>query len=86
MSGANQNLTWRIHTPNLLKEIAHGSAQPVYRIPLSLLGMLLAEVGERAAELNDPELNRLMCRLTIYSVADPASKDYDPKVVNKLLG
>ena len=44
----------------------------------NIFGKLLAKVGERAAELNDPQMNNLMCRLTIYTCADPESKDYDP--------
>jgi hypothetical protein len=42
-------------------------------------------VGERASELNDPQLNALMCRLTIYEIADPESKNYKPRVVKKIM-
>lgn len=58
---------------------------PNYQIPLNIFGKLLALVGERAIELNDPKLNALMCRLTIYTIADPESQDYDPETVRKIL-
>lgn len=76
---------WKIHTPKLLQEIVNNSGQGIYKIPLRELGKLLFEVGEAAARLNDPVLNALMMRLTIYSVADPSSKDHDPKLVRKTL-
>lgn len=74
----NQELQWKVHTANLLQEILSNAGTSILAQPLKILGRLLAEVGERASQLNDPELNHLMCRLTIYSVADPKSPDYDP--------
>lgn len=69
---------WRVHTPNLLREILSGHTGGwIFNQPLRILGDLLHSVGTRAAELNDPELNALMARLTIYSVADPTSPDFD---------
>ena len=79
------NGLWKVHTPNLLKEIAECSGVGIYKIPLAVFGKLIFEVGERAAELNDSKLNALMCRLTIYSMADPESKDYDQKAVDNIL-
>ena len=76
---------WKVHTPNLLKEIVKNSNQPILSIPLNILGKLLAAVGERAIAINDPKLNALMCRLTIYSIADPESPDYNPKVVKTIM-
>lgn len=72
---------WKMHTPNLLKEIVNCSGNAIYKIPLNMLGRMLADVGERAAELNDPILNSLMLQLTIYTVADPGSPDYEPQAV-----
>lgn len=80
------NLAWRIHTPNLLNEVL--SSNPGMAImdkPFNILGKLLAQVGERAAELNDPQLNALMCQLTIYSIADPTGPDYDAEVVREII-
>jgi hypothetical protein len=77
---------WRVHTPRLLAEISSCSDQSsIYRVPLSIFGGILAEVGQRAAELNDPKLNALMCRLTIYTLADPESPDHDPEAMRKIL-
>lgn len=76
---------WRVHSPNLLGEILKNPGSGILSIPLNIFGKLLAEVGERAAELNDPKLNALMARLTIYSVADPTSPDYDADVLREVL-
>lgn len=75
---------WRVHSPRLLQEIADCSGHGIYRVPLNIFGKLLAAVGERAAELNDPKLNALMCRLTIYSVADPDSPDYSREALREI--
>jgi len=76
---------WKVHTPNLLKEILQCSGQTILEKPIQLLGVLLAEVGERAAELNDPKLNALMCKLTIYEIADPENPNFDPKAVRTIM-
>lgn len=76
---------WRVHTPNLLKEILNNPGTAILSKPLAIFGRILADVGERAAIINDKELNKLMIRLAIYSVADPASPDYDSDFVEKTL-
>lgn len=76
---------WKVHTYRLLSEIANCSGNAIYKIPLNIFGKLLAKVGERAIELDDPQLNALMCRLTIYTAADPESPDYDPELVSQTL-
>lgn len=78
---------WRVHTPNLLGEIINSnpSCSALYR-PLQIFAHLLGAVADRATELNDEELNRLMLRLTLYSASDPTSEDYNPKVVREYLG
>ena len=76
---------WRVHTYHLLKEIADNSGQPILQKPMAIFGKLLAQVGERAAELNDPRLNALMLRLTIYAAADPESPDYDPDLCAQVM-
>lgn len=78
-------LEWRVHTPALLQEIADNSNNAILQRPIQIFGKLLGEVGDRAAELNDPKLNALMMRLTIYSVADPDSPDYDERIVREVL-
>lgn len=74
---------WRVHTPNLLKEVLNNPVAAMLAIPMNVLGKLLAAVGERASELNDRALNKLMLRLTIYSAADPESPEYDASVLER---
>lgn len=83
---ASNALVWRVNTPGLLREIL--DANPTASIlekPLNIFGKLLAAVGERAAELSDPKLNALMCRLAIYSISDPNSPDYNEEVVMRII-
>ena len=42
-------------------------------------------MGERAAIINDSVLNKLMVRLTLYTIADPESEDYNKEQVKKIL-
>lgn len=78
-------LGWRVHTSNLLNEIMINRACGALKIPVTIFSHLLAAVGERAAQLNDSELNKLMTRLTIYDFADPQSKNYDLEKVQEIL-
>ena len=79
-------LEFRVHTPNLLSEIGDNNKQlAVMSSPLMILKGLLGRVAKRAIELNDEELNKLMIQMTLYSVADPESEDYDKNIVEKYL-
>jgi hypothetical protein len=78
-------LLWRVNTAQLLKEVMGNNETAMLSKPLTIFGRILAEVGERAAELNDPKLNALMCRLAIYDVADPYSEHYDEKITNETI-
>jgi len=80
-----KELKWRVNTPQLIREIASNPGTGILITPLQIFANILAEVGERASELNDPKLNNLMARLAIYSVADPYSPDYDEKIAHELL-
>lgn len=82
---SDHTLHWKVHTSRLLDEITTHSGQPSLRIPLNTFRCLLADVGECAARLNDPQLNALMCKLTIYSIADPDSPDYDAAAVERIV-
>ena len=83
---SKQELGWRVHTTGLLKEIQSNFQTPMIIVPIKILDSLLREVAQRAIELNDKKLNALMVRLTLYSIADPDSPDYDNKAVSKILG
>lgn len=80
-----KNLKWRVNTPALLNEVLENASCSILSKPLAILGHILGEVGARAAELNDPQLNALMMRLAIYEVSDPYSPNYDEKIVRKCL-
>jgi hypothetical protein len=78
-------LLWRVNTPQLLKEIlCNNETQPLNK-PIAIFGRILAEVAERATELNDDKLNALMCRLAMYEVSDPYSKEYDSDLTNETI-
>ena len=79
-----KSLPWTCHTPLLLEEILKNDQCYVFNKPLKIFGKMLGDVADRAVELNDPKLNLLMCRLTLYSQADPESPDYDPGMIKKL--
>lgn len=64
-------MKWKVHTPSLLRQILDNPGTAVLAQPLNIFGHLLAEVAERAAHINDPDLNILMMRLTLYEQADP---------------
>ena len=84
-----QTLGWKVFTAGLMKEILTNvdkKTQSALRDPILIFTNLLIQVGKRAAEINDPEMNKLMVRLCIYSVADPNDPDYDPVLVSKILG
>lgn len=78
-------LQWRVNTPQLLKEIMDNNETQPLRIPIAAFGHILSDVGKRASELNDPELNSLMCRLAIYEISDPYSKEYNAELTDKTI-
>jgi len=84
---SKQLMEFSVHTPNFLKEIsdyAIPQTSGVLFIPLNIFRGLLLKVAERASKLNDPILNKLMCQLTLYDVADPSSKDYSIKILSEI--
>ena len=81
----SNELYWKVNTAQLIKEILSNNETGVLSVPLTIFSRILAEVGERASELNDPKLNALMCRLAIYDVADPYSENYDKELVNSII-
>lgn len=78
---------FKLHTPQLLKEITECGLAPqsgVLFVPINTLRILLGKVAERAAQLNDPILNKLMCDMTLYEIADPRSKDFSKKQIKEI--
>ena len=80
----SKTVEFKVHTPNLLKEILNNPGTGILSKPLNILGRILYEVGQEASRINDPRLNALMMRLTIYAEADPECKEYNPKLVKEV--
>ena len=78
-------LRWKVNTPQLLKEILGNNGMAILFQPINIYKDLLTELAERAIELNDPKLNALMCRMALYEVSDPYSKDYDAELTNMVI-
>lgn len=76
---------WRVHVSRLLVEICNNPQCSSLVTPLRILRNKLAEVAQRAAELNDYKLNGLMAELALYSVADPDDKDFDSQVKESVI-
>lgn len=72
-----KRLHFMVHTARLLSEVMENPGTSILKVPLKILAATLADVASRAIEINDPDLNRLMCRLTLYEQADPESPSYD---------
>lgn len=64
--------TFRIDTPSFLKEVIENSGQRMYAMAWNIFRDRLSDIVERATELNDPILNALMLRMTLYE-ANPRS-------------
>ena len=75
----NTSVHFRVDTMKLLHEICD-SAMPqtmgIVKIPLNVFKNLLAQVAQRATQLHDPILDRLMFDLTLYELPEPTSTEY----------
>lgn len=82
----SQKAEWRVNVPGLYKELIENVPQAsCMRAPFQILMAIMYELGERAAELNDDELNALMCRMSIYEISDPYNPGSDPKLTNEVI-
>lgn len=88
MSNTPKELEWKMNTGSFLKEVFdnYPGQGGVLAVPANILRTLLAQVAARAAELNDPVMNALMCRMALYGESDPYDKEnYNPEMVIKVL-
>ena len=85
MSGREMPMHWKVHVPNLLKEVMSNQGAWALSIPINIFARLLHDVAARASELNDPEMNKLMMRLTLYEIADPTSPAYDKTAIDEVM-
>ena len=76
---------WKVNTPQLLREIPVNNQTQILTRPLQIFAGILGQVASRASELNDPELNALMCRLALYEISDPYSKEFDKDLTAKTI-
>lgn len=71
---------FRVDTPAFFKEIAEGALSTgnfgVLKIPLNIFNNLLGQIAQRATEIKDPILDRLMFDLNLYELPSPNSKEY----------
>jgi hypothetical protein len=79
------NQYWKIHTSSLLQEALLNPGTSILSKPFNILGKVLFVLADRARELNDPELNSILLRLTLYQEADPENENYKPEVVEEYL-
>jgi hypothetical protein len=84
MSNKKFDAEFKVNTAGLLNEILCNEQIGILEKPIKIFGRLLYRVADRAAALNDPELNLLMCKLALYSVSDPSSDEYDQGVMEKV--
>ena len=61
-----QDKNWKCDLPALLNEIQTGSNGGVYDVCFNILRNLLSILSERAIEINDPVLNIIMLKLSLY--------------------
>ena len=76
-----QELEWRIHTPNLLKEIVDYALprnSGMLKFPLNQFRRRLLQLAELAREIDDPRLHLWCYQMALYEEGDPGSKDYNP--------
>lgn len=66
------SMKWRVHTPNLIKEMVEGNPSGGALVqPANIFMRILCGMAARAIELDDPALNIYMLRLQLYDV-EPA--------------
>lgn len=75
---------WKVHTPKLFREILNTPGTEVLASPLNIMLGILKLTAQRAIELDDPKLHKLMVRLTLYEQADPDSTEYDPTLLKMI--
>lgn len=72
-----------VNTPQFLKEACENSNGGMYAVCWNIFRNLIAQVAERATELNDPVLNALMIRMNLYEI--PNKERYKVLKIMKVL-
>jgi len=81
-----QTLGWKVCTQRICRQAVEETTDGwALKIPFQIMLNLLAQVAKRAIELDDEELNKLMLRLSLYSIANPENPEYNPELVEAYL-
>ena len=83
----NPSLEFKINTPQFLKEVFDENPKlgGIFFVPANTLRTYLIQIAERAAELNDPKLNAIMCQMALYEISDPYQEGYNEKLTKKII-
>lgn len=81
---STKKMMWKVQLPALFNEALSNDGAQILEIPFKVTLAILNAVATRAAELDDPKMLLLMCRLGLYEIADPSHKDYDCDIFDKL--
>lgn len=82
----NPEHEFKVNTPQFLREIFDNNAiGGVFYVPANVFRGYLIQIAQRAAELNDPKLNAIMCQMALYDAADPYSPGYDKRLTKKTI-
>lgn len=73
-------MSFDVNTPQFLKEACENATNGMYAVCWNIFKSLIAQVAERATELNDPVLDALMIRLNLYEI--PNEERY--KIIKQL--
>lgn len=73
-----------MHLGGFLQEIFNNETAGALKQGAIHLTLLMNQVANRCAQLNDPVLDRLMCDLSLYTVADGYSPEYNREVIDKV--
>lgn len=84
MRKVDTKYVFRVNTPGLLQEIQVNPQCSILAKPITIFAGLLGQVADRAARLNDPILNDLMCKLALYEIANPYSVTYNAARLNQI--
>jgi len=79
-------MKWRVNVPGMLHEIVENNPTTwIFRSPFNILMEILTELATRCSQLDDPKLNELMVRMALYEVANPGSKEFNLKEMERII-
>jgi len=86
MKTKTETLEWKVCTARICRQAVEETHDGwALKIPFQIMLNLLAQVAQRAIELDDEKLNKLMLRLSLYSISNPENPEYDSEFVEAYL-